>query len=57
MADLLAGLKGKFILSINDLPEMREGFKQFKIKSVSLKYTVNKNQGKEGNELLIYNFQ
>ena len=56
MTELLAGLKGKFILSINDLPEMREVFKQFKIKSVSLKYTVNKNQGKEGKELLICNF-
>ena len=53
---MLAGLKGKIILSINDLPEMRAAFKQFKLKSVSLKYTVNKNQGKEGNELLIYNF-
>lgn len=56
MSELLSGLKGKFILSINDLPEMRVAFKQFKIKSVSLKYTVNKNQGKEGNELLICNF-
>lgn len=55
MTEILAGLKGKFILSINDHPEMREVFKAFKMRQVSLNYTVNKNKGKVGKELLIYN--
>jgi len=56
MADILGGLKAKFILSINDLPEMRETFKGFKIKSVTLKYSVAEKQSTVGKELLISNF-
>lgn len=55
MAEILAGIKAKFILSINDLPEMREVFKGFKIKPVTLKYSVKKGGMTEGNELLVSN--
>ena len=55
MAEILAGIKAKFILSINDLPEMREVFKGFKIKPVTLKYSVKKEGMTEGNELLVSN--
>ena len=41
---------------INPIPEMMQIFKAFKIRQVSLNYTVNKNKGKVGKELLIYNF-
>jgi len=56
MAAILAGLKGKFILSINDLPEMREIFSGFNIKPVELKYSVSKGPLTEAKELLISNF-
>jgi DNA adenine methylase len=40
MADLLSRLKGRFILSLNDKPEVRRLFKGFKIESVKVKYSV-----------------
>ncbi|WP_028314665.1 DNA adenine methylase [Desulfatibacillum aliphaticivorans] len=56
MADILAGVKGKFLLSINDAPEMRDIFKAFKIGTVSLQYSVSQKQSTIGKELLIRNF-
>ena len=56
MALALSDIKGKFILSINDLPEMREVFGPFKIKPVTLKYTVTKEKPTAGRELLVTNF-
>lgn len=52
MARVLSAIKGKFILSINDHPDMREVFKDFKIQPVSLLYTVGKKHTK-GKELII----
>lgn len=56
MADVMKGVKASFILSINDLPEMREAFGEFKIKPVLIKYTASKGDSTEGKELLISNF-
>lgn len=56
MASVLAGIKSQFILSINDRPEIREVFKEFEIKAVSLKYTVSKGTQTTGRELLIMNY-
>ena len=56
MAEILAGVGSKFILSINDTPEMRKAFKAFNIKPVSLKYTVSREDSTQGKELLIRNF-
>jgi len=56
MAEILAALKAKFILSINDLPEMRAVFEGFNIKPVELKYSVSKGKQTEAKELLINNF-
>lgn len=53
MAAILADLKGKFILSINDLPEIREIFKNFNVKPVELNYTVSKVRQTVGKELLV----
>ncbi|CAJ1391643.1 unnamed protein product [Effrenium voratum] len=53
MAQRLAKLKGSFILSINDKPEIREMFSGFTIEAVDCTYTVNgKKPGKFG-ELII----
>jgi DNA adenine methylase len=56
MAEILAGLKGQFILSINDVPEMRDTFRMFKIRPVKLKYSTAKDNWSEGEELLVSNF-
>jgi len=56
MSEILAALKARFILSINDHPEMRSTFKGFKIKPVKLKYSVSKGKQTRAKELLINNF-
>ncbi len=55
MAEALKDIKGRFILSINDLPEMRSAFSGFNIKPVTLPYTCSKAAIKEGRELIISN--
>lgn len=40
MADQLAALKGRFILSLNDVPEVREIFGRFKMDEVTTTYTI-----------------
>lgn len=49
----LGGIKGKFILSLNDVPEVREIFSSFKIESVSTKYTMNGAHQRTVGEVLI----
>jgi len=56
MESVLNNTEGKWLLSINDHPEIREVFKNHNIKKVSLKYTVGKNNGCEAQELLISNY-
>jgi len=56
MASILSTVKSRFILSINDHPDIRDQFKAFKIKPVTLKYTVAKGQQTKGSELLITNY-
>ena len=54
MAELLAGLKGRFILSLNDRPEVRELFAGFEIESVTTRYSANWSAAKrQVGELLI----
>ncbi|MDY6789679.1 MAG: DNA adenine methylase [Thermodesulfobacteriota bacterium] len=57
MAKILAGIKSKFILSINDHPRIRDTFKAFHIHPVTLKYTVAVAKCKVGKELLVTNFK
>lgn len=56
MAEILAGLKGKFVLSLNDVPEVRAIFKGFKLHTVNLHYTAHQIAGRRHSELLIRNF-
>jgi len=54
MAEQLAGLKGHFIMSINDRPEIREWFADFHIDEVRLSYTIaQKGNGEKVGELII----
>lgn len=56
LAAQLAELKGKFILSLNDTPEVREIFKAFPIEAVKTSYSIAKNDGlQEAAEVLIHN--
>jgi len=56
MAARLGKLNGKFILSLNDVPEVRKIFKDFKIRGRDLHYTAQKVAGKRYKEVLITNF-
>lgn len=40
MAEVLSGIKGRFILSLNDKPEVREVFKAFDFEAVGVRYTL-----------------
>ena len=55
LAAQLAGIKGRFILSINDVPEIRETFAAFQMQAVEPTYTISaKNGAQTGRkELLI----
>jgi DNA adenine methylase len=56
MAERLGKLKGKFILSLNDKPEVRALFKEFVIREVDLAYTAQKQAGRRYREVVITNF-
>ena len=54
LADQLAGIKGRFILSINDRPEVRALFGRFQIEPVELLYRVS-GKPTEAAELIVSN--
>ena len=56
LADLLSTLKGKWMVSINDVTEIRDIFKAFKIDTADTFYSMNKNQMKPVRELIITNY-
>jgi DNA adenine methylase len=39
MAELMQTMKGRMMVSVNDIPEMREVFSGFEIESVGIKYS------------------
>ncbi|MDT8856473.1 DNA adenine methylase [Paracoccaceae bacterium Fryx2] len=57
MAEQLAGIQGRFLLSINDVPEIREIFARFTLTEVTTSYTISAKSGAptERAELLISN--
>ncbi len=59
MADQLGGIKGKFLMSINDVPEIRDIFSAFRIIPVETTYTIGKSNDARGTraELLMSNFE
>ena len=56
MAEQLADIKGKFLLSINDRPEIRTIFAAFCQREIKLRYSVNRHNGTHADELLIANY-
>lgn len=57
LRDQLTRIQGKFILSINDVPEIRELFKDFTILEVPTRYSVASHSVKPVVELLIINYE
>lgn len=57
LAELLATRKGRFILSLNDTPGVREVFGNFRIEAVRTTYSINKGATKPVGEVLITNFK
>ena len=57
LASKMRSMKGKAILTINDHPDMRKVFGEFKIETVKIKYTVGgNNRGKEAQEMIVMNW-
>ena len=57
MAEILKSLKGRFILSLNDRPEVRALFAGCRIDAVEMRYTANSKGNRMAPELLISNGQ
>ena len=58
MADILAGIKAKFLLSINDHDAIRSAFSRFNIDALSVKYTLaGGDKQRDFGELLISNYK
>jgi DNA adenine methylase len=53
----LRGLTGKFLLSLNDTPEIRKIFSRFQIKGLEMTYSSQRKPGKIYRELLISNYR
>ncbi|MGH9645073.1 MAG: DNA adenine methylase [Terriglobales bacterium] len=57
LAERLGKIRGKFVLSLNDVPEVRALFRRFHIQGVELPYTAQKTSGRRYREVLITNFK
>lgn len=53
MAGRLAKLQGRFILSINDVPAIREAFGAFRMEEARLLYTISGGKGQPARELIV----
>jgi DNA adenine methylase len=56
LGERLAKLKGKFVLSLNDVPQVRAIFHGFSIQEIDLFYTAQKYAGRRYKEVIIKNF-
>lgn len=56
LAAILGRLKGKFILSLNDTPGVRETFDGFRIEAVKTRYSVSALANQQVDEVIITNF-
>ena len=53
MAEVLRGLKGAFVLSINDRPEVRDLFAGFAMEAVEASYSLAREKRRRFGELII----
>ncbi len=58
MAELMRGMQGQAVVSVNDIPEMRAAFKGFQMKRLPITYTVGKAKDrKPSGELVVHNLR
>ncbi|MFZ2307515.1 MAG: DNA adenine methylase [Rhodoferax sp.] len=59
MAETMATMKGRAVVSVNDIPQMRQAFAKFPSKRLTISYTVGTSGGARDpkGELLITNFK
>lgn len=56
MAGLAKSIKGKMVISVNDIPEMREAFAGLEMQSLDHQYSVSGGKRTPARELIIRNF-
>jgi DNA adenine methylase len=56
LAERLKALQGKFLLSLNDVPQVRALFGDFTIREIDIHYTAQKSAGRRYRELIITNY-
>ena len=56
LADILKNIKGKFVLSLNDKPEVRGIFASFKVEEANVYYSCSNGKHINASELIIKNF-
>ena len=57
LCDTLSNVKGKWLLSINDHPDVRRWYTDFPMKSVDVRYSIGRQKtGRKSGELLIHNY-
>lgn len=56
MAEMAKSIKGKMVISVNDIPEMHEAFAGLEIRSLDHKYSVRGGKRTPARELIIRNF-
>jgi DNA adenine methylase len=57
LRDRLKNLKGKFLMSLNDTPEVRNIFSAFHIEPVAITYSIQQDGPRQHQELLIANYR
>jgi DNA adenine methylase len=55
LADLLAGIQGRFILTLNNHPQIREVFSRFRITETQTSYSTGLDAKQRVTELIIQN--
>ncbi|TPG14346.1 DNA adenine methylase [Sphingomonas oligophenolica] len=53
LADVLAGIKGRFLMSVNDNPSVRATFGRFAIAPIETTYTLGRDNGQRAGELIV----
>lgn len=56
MAERLGNLEGSFVLSLNDVPQVRQIFSAFRLRGIEMPYTAQKVAGRRFREVLITSF-
>jgi DNA adenine methylase len=56
LEERLRSIRGKFVLSLNDVPDVRKLFHNYVLRGIEFHYTAQRQTGKRFRELLIANF-